>query len=202
MLAASADTLGLIAICRDMGVEMRGDVYVDSSAALGVAQRTGHGKARHLRVQALWVQEVKCNRRLKYTKVVCTRDPADILTKHVPRDTLDVHMRTLGVSHEEGRAEVVPNLDSVEPYTAEYLVERGGKRNIASNKVVQFMAIPAIGKGRPCKEAKKSKVIISGTSERATRSIDSVTPCIEGGALGGRHLVMIIHHGAPERESC
>ena len=56
MLAASAETIGIIGLCKDMGINIGGEVYADSSAALGIAQRSGNGKVRHLRVQALWVQ--------------------------------------------------------------------------------------------------------------------------------------------------
>ena len=117
MVAASSETLGLIALCRDMGLTLKGDVYVDSSAALGIAQRVGSGKVRHVLVQALWVQEVQCTRRLKYQKVLGTRNPSDILTKHVPRELLETHLRTLGVDHMMGRADIAPSLDAVEAYT-------------------------------------------------------------------------------------
>ena len=119
MVAASSETIGLQALCRDMGLTIQGDVYVDSSAALGIAQRVGSGKIRHVRVQALWVQEVKCNKRLKYTKVLGTRNPSDILTKHVPKDLLETHLQTLGVVHQTGRAKAAPSLDMVEAHTME-----------------------------------------------------------------------------------
>ena len=49
-VAASTETLGIISLCRDMGIQIGGEVYADSCAALGIAQRTGIGKVRHLRV--------------------------------------------------------------------------------------------------------------------------------------------------------
>ena len=53
----------VIALCKDLGMKITGEVYAGSSAALGIAQRPGQGKTRHIRVHALWVQEVRCNRR-------------------------------------------------------------------------------------------------------------------------------------------
>ena len=97
MVAASAETLGVVSLMKDLGMKVHGEVYADSSAALGIAQRSGKGKLRHLRVQALWVQEVRCTKRLKYKKVLGTNNPADMLTKHVPRELLDAHIKTLGV---------------------------------------------------------------------------------------------------------
>ena len=124
-------------------------------------------------------------------KVLGTRNPADVLTKHVPRDTLEVHLRTLGVSHEGGRAEVAPSLASVAAYNEEHASDEGGKKKVTFAKVVCFRSIPAVGKGRPWQEAKKTRMSISEASERASRSIDSVEPCIEGGALGDAHLEMM-----------
>ena len=164
MVAASAETLGTIALCRDMGIEVRGDVYIDSSAALGIAQRVGSGKVRHVRVQALWVQEIQCNRRLKYKKVLGTRNPSDILTKHVPRELLAAHLQTLGISHQSGRASIAPSLDSVEPYTEEYGHPSSQPAaavvvapKVAFSSVVLYRSIPAVGKGRPTSEATKAK---------------------------------------------
>ena len=166
MVMASAETLGLIALCQDMGVNIKGDVYVDSSAALGVAQRKGHGKVRHLRVQALWVQEVRCNKRLKYIKVLGTRNPSDILTKHVPKETLEVHLRTLGIIHQEGRASVAPSLDLVEAYTEEYFEVLKG---VHFSNIVLVRPIPATGKGMKCRK--------NGATKRTTpRGSSASTP--------------------------
>ena len=58
MVAASAETLALAAYARDLGLDLECELYCDSAAALGIAQRAGIGKVRHLRTQGLWVQEV------------------------------------------------------------------------------------------------------------------------------------------------
>ncbi len=164
MVAASAETLGVIGLCKDMGIAMEGEVYTDSSAALGITQRLGNGKVRHLRVQALWVQEVRCTRRLGYKKVLGSRNPADILTKHVPKDLLNVHLATLGIEFQDGRAESAPTLDNVEAYTEEWYEEEeeedDGERKaqkVRFDRFVQVRTIPACGRGRPTKWARKTK---------------------------------------------
>ena len=53
MVAASAETLGIIAYAKDLGMKLSGEIYGDSNAALGIAQRMGFGKVRHLRTQGL-----------------------------------------------------------------------------------------------------------------------------------------------------
>ena len=120
MVAASAETIGVVGLCKDMGIGIEGEVYADSNAAIGIAQRSGKGKVRHLRVQALWVQEVRCSGRLTYKKVLGSRNPADILTKHVPKDLLNIHLVTLGLEIRGGRADTAPSIDVVEAYTEEW----------------------------------------------------------------------------------
>ena len=96
MVAASAETLAIIAYSRDLGMEIAGEVLTDSNAALGISQRAGIGKVRHLRTQGLWVQEARVTGRLSYKKVLGAKNPADILTKNVPGELLDRHLETLG----------------------------------------------------------------------------------------------------------
>ncbi len=176
MVAASAEAIGVINLCRDMGIRVRGEVYTDSSAAIGIAQRSGSGKVRHLRVQALWVQEVRSTGRLKYHKVLGTRNPSDILTKHVPADLLNVHLRTLGMEVKDGRAETAPTLDLVEAWTMEWTEEEEhvGKVVRFSQKI-RVREIPAEGKGRSTKEASKERAprkregqLPGGASTKAT----------------------------------
>ncbi len=164
MVAASAETLGIIGLCRDMGIHMSGEVYADSSAAIGITQRLGTGKVRHLRVQALWVQEVRCTGRFGYKKVLGTRSPADILTKHVPCEVLCKHLEAIGAEVRGGRAESAPTLDAVEAYTEEWTEEseeepgtQNPRRRVHFPSKVEFRAVPVRGRGRPTRENKKTQ---------------------------------------------
>ena len=56
MVGASSEALGLKAMTRDYEEEISPWLYVNESAAIGVAQRTGLGKIRHLDTQTLWLQ--------------------------------------------------------------------------------------------------------------------------------------------------
>jgi hypothetical protein len=185
MVAASAETLGVIGLCKDMGLAMEGEVYADSSAALGITQRLGNGKVRHLRVQALWVQEVRCTRRLGYKKVLGSRNPADILTKHVPKDLLNVHLATLGIEFQDGRAESAPTLDTVEAYTEEWYEEEDHEdeedrkpQAVCFDRFVRVRPIPACGRERPTREARKTKA-------RTRRRIDETKEETRGGKIEG-----------------
>ena len=52
-----AQTMGLIAMAKDLGVTMDGTLHTDASAALGIVAREGLGKLRHVKVQYLWIQD-------------------------------------------------------------------------------------------------------------------------------------------------
>ena len=119
MVAASAESLAIIAYAEDLGAQMGGEVFVDSSAALGISQRCGIGKVRHLRTQGLWVQEARLTGRLAYRKVLGSKNPADVLTKHVPADLLQKHLETLCTEVRGGRAETAPELNSIESVVLE-----------------------------------------------------------------------------------
>ena len=116
LVAASAETLALAAYAKDLGVELQCDLYCDSSAALGITQRAGIGKVRHLRTQGLWVQEVRVAGRIKYVKVLGAKNPADLLTKAMSAELSKQHLTTLNMSLVGGRSEIAPTLSSVESY--------------------------------------------------------------------------------------
>ena len=130
MVAASAECLALIAYAKDLGMTLSGEIYADSSAALGIAQRCGIGKVRHLRTKSLWVQEVRLTKRLAYHKVLGTKNPADILTKYVPAELLKRHLATLGTAAIGGRAQAAPELCMMimEVIRVGRTIERSGTR--------------------------------------------------------------------------
>ena len=138
MVAASAESLAVVAYSRDLGTKLEAELYTDSSAALGISQRAGIGKVRHLRTQGLWVQEARVTGRLQYKKILGSKNPADVLTKHVPRELLDKHLETIGVSIVEGRAETAPGLNmfTVESdvfwYIEEIVTEKSETREVNS----------------------------------------------------------------------
>ena len=54
---SSSETIGLTQLGGDWGLNLEGEIFVDSTAALGVVARKGAGKLRHVRVGMLWIQE-------------------------------------------------------------------------------------------------------------------------------------------------
>eukprot|EP00969_Alexandrium_andersonii_P015993 699866-Alexandrium_andersonii.AAC.1 len=56
-----AEGLGLGAVAQDLGFAVALEVCADSSAAIGICRRAGIGRARHLGVGQLRVQERVCS---------------------------------------------------------------------------------------------------------------------------------------------
>ena len=125
MVMASAEAIAIIGYAKDLGMFLECEMLADSSAALGIAQRAGVGKVRHLRTQGLWVQEVRASGRIAYKKVLGTKNPADLLTKHLVGEIIDKHIEAIGQEFREGRAEAAPAVSSlelaaIESYTQSY----------------------------------------------------------------------------------
>jgi len=55
----SAEGLGVKAGCQDLGDEYHLRVWTDSSAAIGIGNRLGLGKLKHVETQYLWVQHAR-----------------------------------------------------------------------------------------------------------------------------------------------
>ena len=89
-------------------------MFSDATAAIGIARRRGMGRIRHLDVMDLWVQEKFTTGAASIDKVLGTENPADILTKHVDRQSLVKALRKMGVEAVEGRSAVAPKAMGVQ----------------------------------------------------------------------------------------
>ena len=57
LVKGAAQTLGIMAMPRDLGLDLCGRIFSDASAALAIIQRQGLGKLKHIATQFLWIQE-------------------------------------------------------------------------------------------------------------------------------------------------
>ena len=106
----SAELLGVEQMMAEWGIKVVGEVLVDSSAALGVVNRKGNGKLRHVRVGMLWIQEKQENEELIYSKVHGIANPADLMTKHLTQGIIDSHLMKVGAVILSGRSSLAPEL--------------------------------------------------------------------------------------------
>ena len=97
MSKCAQQSMTITSIAEDFGVELRPVIYSDSTAAIGIAYRSGlGGKTRHVRVQYLWIQDALQRKDLMLRKVTSAENPADVLTKFVSSELLSGHVGWLG----------------------------------------------------------------------------------------------------------
>ena len=110
--AGAAQALGLQALATDMGWSLAIRVHSDATAAIGIANRRGLGKIRHLHCSDLWIQEAIRQERLQLVKVLGTENPADAMTKYLDGPALMKAMSRMNLEFRDGRAECAPELAS------------------------------------------------------------------------------------------
>ena len=76
---------GVVAILKDFGFSPTITLKSDASAAIGIVQRLGLGRVRHLAVSDLWVQQRMRSKDMDIEKVNGLENPADLLTKSMDR---------------------------------------------------------------------------------------------------------------------
>ena len=113
-VTAASEGIGMTTMARDFGREIKAHLHVDASAAIGIAQRKGLGRVRHLDTQALWIQDAVRSRRVVLEKVLGTENPADLMTKHLDQKSLDKMLGKMSVEMSEGRAVTAPKLNHEE----------------------------------------------------------------------------------------
>ena len=103
-IKAAAEGLGMVAMAEDFGEKFKIRMHVDASAALGVIQRKGIGKIRHLHTGSLWLQEQQVRNTVTFAKIKGTLNPADLFTKYLSRECIDRYCGDIGAKCEQGRA--------------------------------------------------------------------------------------------------
>ena len=99
VVKATVEGLGVQSIFNDLGKEVEGHVWGDANAALGIINRTGLGKLRHINTSYLWIQDVAARRWIEFSKILGTENPADLLTEYVKTEVLQRQMTKTGLMH-------------------------------------------------------------------------------------------------------
>ena len=111
VVRAAGIALGQQALLRDLGCDLPVRVWTDSSAAMGISQRTGLGKLRHIQTQSLWIQHKVRDKSIQLMKVRGDVDPADLFTKHLTsRERIESLVTLFGCEYREGLAAAAPLL--------------------------------------------------------------------------------------------
>ena len=115
------EAIGLQGVYEEMGFPMSIVLQLDSTAAIGMIQRRGSGRARHIDLRHLHLQsKLRDGTVSALEKVPTASKKAYIGTKHFGIDRLDELMKQLGMSTPDGDVEMVGAV-------VEQLRQRGGK---------------------------------------------------------------------------
>ena len=115
MVKGASQCLGMMSMAAALGIQVGGRIESDASAALGIVQRHGLGKLRHINVQYLWLQSKVRDKVLAVKKVLGTENPADLMTKYLDAATMEGHMARMGFWYADGRAESAPTVARIAP---------------------------------------------------------------------------------------
>jgi hypothetical protein len=95
---AASRLIGLGSLLCDFGFDSFDKrLFTDSTAALGIMQRRGCGKVRHLETPTLWVQKALKDGRFGIAKVPGKQNPADVGTKHLDQATMKQRLELMNL---------------------------------------------------------------------------------------------------------
>jgi hypothetical protein len=136
LVKASSEGLGFASVARDLGIELKLELFVDSTAAQAISSRAGLGKTKHVEVKYLWVQEATQRGLLKVKRIPGEQNPADILTKpHAARRLCEV-LRGVGLSIQSCDANALI-VDPSGDFNAEAYLEEGVEIQFGEHLPVQ-----------------------------------------------------------------
>ena len=92
----SQQAIGMQTIAQDMGIGIALSLEVDATAAIGIMNRTGLGRMRHVDVRFLWLQDMVRNGGIKVFKVLGTANTSDLGTKALASDQIEKLIRLMG----------------------------------------------------------------------------------------------------------
>ena len=95
-LKTATEAIGVQSLAKDMGHASGVHLYLDSSAALSLTDRRGLGKAKHIDLQHLWLQDAVKEGRIHTHKVPTEINPADLMTKPLAADRIEKLMKLMG----------------------------------------------------------------------------------------------------------
>ena len=93
----ASEGLGIQSLAKDFGIQAKVRVEVDASAAVGIIQRRGLGKLRHVHTQDLWSQEAVRRGAFTIRRIDGSTNTSDIGTKPLGRALMEKHLLTMGM---------------------------------------------------------------------------------------------------------
>ena len=106
-----SETLGVKSALFDFGILVGGVIKSDASAALGIIQRQGLGKLRHIDTSFLYIQQINVDKVLiAIRKDIWRVETSDICTKGLAGPKIMKFIERMSMEFIDGRASAAPNL--------------------------------------------------------------------------------------------
>ena len=93
---AASEGLGVQSLAKDLDMTCGLDLHLDASATMCLVSRRELGKAKHVDMQNLWIQEASKSGLFVTKKVGTNVNPADLMTKPLPRPKVEQLMSLVG----------------------------------------------------------------------------------------------------------
>ena len=174
IVKGSSEGLGMQSLLHDIGIDIPIKVKADASAALGIVQRCGLGKLRHIHTNWLWVQDKARDKSVEYDKVVGTENPPDALTKPLDSNSLDQYSAVCGINFPEVANEKGYDIQALNKESNERAREEIIKKCMHDEGVKQWSRqdLETYCLRRSCKTGPKwNKVVFRITSDLKTREV-------------------------------
>ena len=104
--SAVSNGLGLCSVLADLGVKMKLIVHMDASAGIAMASRRGLGRAKHIHVQYLWMQDQITRGEITLKKIAGEQNRSDLMTKHLARERMEELMKMMQCEYKEGKSQI------------------------------------------------------------------------------------------------
>ena len=98
----------MVSLAADFGVVLKLKLRIDSSASIGVCNRKGAGKIRHIAVRTLWLQHHVASGAIEIAKIDGKVNPADLGTKHLEGNKIEPLLTLAGQRRAKGRPSGAP----------------------------------------------------------------------------------------------
>ena len=110
LVSTASEALGIVAMTEDFGDRTEAYLYADASAAIGVANREGLGRIRHLDTQVALAKTCSPEASARFGKGASHRETIGPYDKARGSKLLGEHVRSMGGECVAGRAELAPQI--------------------------------------------------------------------------------------------
>ena len=105
--------MGLKSVAKNFGETLNIELLIDASATVGICNRSGLGKLKHVEVEDLWLQGVVKEKKVKLQKIARVHNVADMMTKSLSRKEALRQLKLMGIEIGGDRPRVAPALASI-----------------------------------------------------------------------------------------